>query len=161
MTGRPEGTGGGYDRLGPDDHDQDAWKEFTPWRPGDASTAGEAPPSYAGDFHSEGLYLPSSGSHQDGRAVPESSTPSGSPREERKPIRWSESSPRRYEGGERVQSTQALGGDFIKRVQAGTQGRVVERKLSFLGDERLTVAFNNGYVEENVRPDAVERKSWF
>jgi hypothetical protein len=34
MSGRPEGTGGGYDDV---PQDREAWHDFTPWRPGDKS----------------------------------------------------------------------------------------------------------------------------
>jgi hypothetical protein len=37
MSGRPEGSDhGGYDSVEP--ADQNAWQEFTPWRPGDKAT---------------------------------------------------------------------------------------------------------------------------
>ncbi|MFI5590022.1 hypothetical protein ACIA5G_33590 [Amycolatopsis sp. NPDC051758] len=46
-------------------------------------------------------------------------------------------------------------------MYAGTEGHVVSRELNFLIEERLTVAFRNGYVEKDVRPNAVERNPWF
>jgi hypothetical protein len=41
MTTRPEGSdSGGYDAIDPPD--SEAWEQFTPWRPGDASTSRSA-----------------------------------------------------------------------------------------------------------------------
>lgn len=33
MSARPEGSAGGYEDIEP--YDPDAWRDFTPWRPGD------------------------------------------------------------------------------------------------------------------------------
>jgi len=51
MSGRPEATGGGYHEVG-NGYDQEAWQEFTPWRPGDPSTLDETPPG-DGASHAE------------------------------------------------------------------------------------------------------------
>lgn len=51
MSGRPEAAGGWSDLY--DDYDPDAWQEFTPWRPGDPSTAGEAPMSARGHYYED------------------------------------------------------------------------------------------------------------
>jgi hypothetical protein len=41
VSGRPEGSdGGGYDAIEP--FDNNAWQDFTPWRPGDKSTRDRA-----------------------------------------------------------------------------------------------------------------------
>lgn len=154
MSGRPEQQGHDYER----DFDPDAWKEFTPWRPGDPSTAGEAP-MFAADAGVEGR-----------RGTPEASRP-GAQAEDRHDERaagqqrrgrwWTEeSAPRRYEAGDRVRNQQAAGSGIFSTVQPGTRGEVVSTRLGLFGDEYATVQFENGYTEE-VRTEHLQRRGWF
>lgn len=163
MPGRPEGSAGGYDADGADDYDRDAWQEFTPWRPGDPSTAGEAPASYTGDFHGEGLYLPSADRQQDGRTEP---TPASSPTDpatpKQAPFRWSEDS-RRLQEGDRVRATRAMGNGLLNTVRPGDKGKVVRTGHGILGGRRADVQFDNGYTVHNVDLDtgeSLERRGW-
>lgn len=158
MSGRPEGEG--VDDYEPEPYDQTAWQEFTPWRPGDASTAGEGPASYAaGDLPDDGRRRAPVGEHQDGAGVSRSAAAqSGTERSGRW---WTEDVPRRYEGGERVRSIENVGGEFISHVPRGTEGRVVSTRTTWSGEERLTVEFSNGYREEDVKPTEVRRDSWY
>jgi hypothetical protein len=165
MAGRPEGSAGGYDERGPDEYDRNAWQEFTPWRPGDPSTMHEAPPSYASDFSSEGLYLPSTGNHEDGRGVTppaSSSSPGGPAAPERKPFRWSEDS-RRLQEGDQVRATRAMGDGLMNTVRPGAKGRVVRTEHGLLGGRRGDVQFETGYTIHNVdldKGDSLERRGW-
>lgn len=164
MSGRPEATGGGYSELGPDDYDRDAWQEFTPWRPGDPSTIGEAPPSYAAaSGFDDQIYRPSA---DDGRA----GAPAGGQQAEqpgtaadqggRRGRWWTEDNPRKLQGGDKVKATGALGGGLISSVPTGTKGRIVDTRSGLLGGERATVEFDNGYRVENVPVENLERRGW-
>lgn len=158
MSGRPEA--GEFGDYQPEPYDETAWQEFTPWRPGDPSTAGEAPASYAAASSADdGRRRAPAVEHQDaagtGRTAAE---PSSTDRPSRW---WTEDTQRRYEGGERVRSTAAVGGEFISHVPRGTEGRVVDTRTTWTGEERLTVEFSNGYREEDVKPTEIRRDSWF
>jgi hypothetical protein len=162
VTGRPEGTGGGYDRLGPDDYDQDAWKEFTPWRPGDPSTMNEAPASYASDFAGEGLYRPSAAEQQDGREAPAGPSSANALAAKRRGFRWSEDS-RRLQDGDRVRATRAMGDGLMNTVRPGEKGRIVHTEHGLLGGRRADVQFENGNTVHNVdldKGDSLERRGW-
>jgi hypothetical protein len=164
VSGRPEATGGGYNDRGSDDYDRDAWQEFTPWRPGDPSTAGEAPPSYyGGNALDDQIYRPGSG---DGRAAPPAEEQQGgnpgavADQGGRRGSWWTEANPKKLQGGDKVRATGALGGDFISSVQSGTKGRIVETSSGLLGGERATVKFDNGYEVKNVPVEKLERRGW-
>lgn len=47
MSGRPEGTSGGYDDV---PEDREAWHDFTPWRPGDKAEAAPTGPDRTDPF---------------------------------------------------------------------------------------------------------------
>jgi hypothetical protein len=163
MTERPEGTDGGYHEVDHNDYNKDAWQEFTPWRPGDASTAGEAPQSYAADF------VPGEGT---ARLAPEDidRRPQWQPSSQDSARRnvstsrssggWNEDS-RRFQAGDRVRSRARIVGQFgMDHVPDKTNGKVIRTRLGLLGGEYATVAFDNGYVEE-IETTAIERRSWW
>jgi hypothetical protein len=158
MSGRPEGTDGGYHEI-EDDYHHDAWQEFTPWRPGDPSTAGEAPPGYAAN-----------GAEFDGqRSVPAEPDRNADCRDEADERRsnarsgrwWTEEVPERYKPGDRVRSVVTITGRLgFSHVSADTRGQVVSTRLGMLGGEYATVQFENGYTEE-IETSAIERRSWW
>lgn len=155
MSGRPEADGGWSE---PDnDYDPDAWQEFTPWRPGDPSTAGEAPMSASGEFFEGRHWTPEARDRADGKQHDEPA----SDRQERRGGRWwtEESAPRRYEAGDKVRNQRAAGGTLFSTVQPGTKGEVVSTRRGLLGDEYAKVRFDNGYTEE-VRTENLERRGW-
>ena len=162
MSGRPEGSdSGGYGDAG-DHYDQDEGQEFTPYRPGDPPVRDEAPPMWAGGTAAEARRAPG------GQAAPvEQSDRRGRPdtapdAEQRRTGRWwTEDVPRRFDGGERVRSTKAVGGPFVSHVPAGTEGRVVERRETLLSGDRLTVRFANGYTEKDIKPEDLKRETWW
>lgn len=160
MSGRPEGSAdGGYGELGPDD-DRDAWQDFTPWRPGDASTRGEAPPSYAADYNGDGLYRPAL-ENERGRPGDQ---PAGGKRagaDEPRTRWWTEGAPRPIAQGDRVSSRGAVGGGVISNVPAGTAGQVTSTRSGALGGEYATVEFSNGYTEEVRTSDLQRERGWF
>ncbi|HEY2041655.1 MAG TPA: hypothetical protein VGH11_03180 [Jatrophihabitans sp.] len=160
MAGRPEGTGGGYSDRGADDYDSDAWQEFTPWRPGDPSTRGEAPASYAADYDGDGLYRSSELERgaQEGR----SSGGSAGQGEERPRTRWwTEDQPTRFGRGDRVSNRSAVGGAVFSHVPAGTEGRVTGTRSGLFGGDYATVEFANGYVEEVATSELNRETGWF
>jgi hypothetical protein len=54
VSGRPEGSdNGGYDAIEPANND--AWQEFTPWRPGDKSTRDRAVTDSSGPLPERGF----------------------------------------------------------------------------------------------------------
>lgn len=154
MPVRPEGSGGGYDEPGHDDFDQEAWQEFTPWRPGDPSTSDEAPASYAGDFSAPSRYI-------EDRGEPRPGSSSGEPAAGPAPrgFRWSEDS-RKLRAGDDVRAGRALGEGVLSSVPPGEKGRIVSTEVTAFG-ERGTVRFENGYELENVDLDHLDRRGWF
>jgi hypothetical protein len=164
VSGRPEGSDrGGYNDTGAP-FDEDAWQEFTPWRSGDPSTAGEAPSSWtgagAGGDGRRGPARPAEAiERSDGRG-PQRAAPAEPEQPQRAGRWWTEDATRRYSGGEKITSTGAIGGPFMSHVQAGTRGEVVARRETLLGGDRLTVRFENGYVEKDVKPEQIERRGW-
>lgn len=162
MSGRPESNDrGGYGDA-TKHYDQDAWQEFTPYRPGDPPVHDEAPTMWSTGTAAEGRRAPAGQAgpveRGDGRGQPDAADDG----EQRRNGRWwTEDVPRRYSGGERVRSTKPVGGPFVSHVPAGTEGRVVERRETLLSGDRLTVQFNNGYVEKDVKPEDVKRETWW
>lgn len=155
MSGRPEAAGGWSEPY--DDYDQDAWQEFTPWRPGDPSTAGEAPMSASDDFFNGRYGTPETGSYDRPGEQQRDEEASG---QQRRGRWWTEdSSPRRYETGDRVRNQRATGSGMFSTVQSGTKGEVVSTRRGLLGDDFATVRFDNGYTEE-VRTENLERRGW-
>ncbi len=154
MSGRPEAAGGWSEPY--DDYNPNAWQEFTPWRPGDPSTAGEAPMSASGDFFEGRHWTPETRSD---RPAEQQRDDSASGQQRR--ARWwtEESAPRRYETGDRVRNQRAAGSGVFSTVQPGTKGEVVSTRRGLLGDEFATVRFENGYTEE-VRTENLERRGW-
>ncbi|MFI5605945.1 hypothetical protein [Amycolatopsis sp. NPDC051903] len=161
MAGRPEGTSGGYNDRGPDDYDRDAWQEFTPWRPGDPTTRGEAPASYAVGFESTALYRPSEDENA-GRTHTVDREPPGQPPTGRPRSRWwTEDQPVRLDRGDRVTSRSAVGGAVFSHVPAGTEGRVTGTRSGLFGGDFATVEFANGYVEEVPTSELNRETGWF
>ncbi|MGW4829743.1 hypothetical protein ACWEOG_19325 [Amycolatopsis japonica] len=162
MSGRPEETAGGYNDRGPDDYDENAWQEFTPWRPGDPSTINEAPASYAANaFADDRIYRPAGGNTAEDADRGTSQSRTGPDERESRTRWWTEASaPPKYKAGDQVKSRDAIGGPFMRHVDPGTRGEVVGKRSGLFGDEYLKVKFSNGYVEE-VKPDAVRRDTWF
>lgn len=155
MSGRPEEEGGTYDAGR--DYDPDAWKEFTPWRPGDPSTRDEAPMS-ASDPTLEGRrWNAEERSTSAAGAAEQRERAGGEP--QRRGRWWTEDVPRRYEAGDRVRNQRAAGTGMFSTVQPGTRGEVVSTRHGLFGDDFATVRFENGYTEE-VRTDALERRGW-
>ncbi|NKQ59038.1 hypothetical protein HFP15_39970 [Amycolatopsis sp. K13G38] len=152
MSGRPEQQGSDYD----DGYDPDAWKEFTPWRPGDPSTADEAPMSAAGDFFEGRHWTPDT---RPGSNAGQQRDERGGGRQRRSWWWTEESTPRRYETGDRVRNQRAAGAGAFSTVQPGTKGEVVSTRRGLLGDDYATVKFENGYTEE-VRTENLERRGW-
>lgn len=160
MPDRFEGNArGGYGDISRDD---DLAFEEVPWRPGDPTTINEAPSSYAaGAFASDGIYRPSLDSTA-GERGHETDQAGPAPSERGQRARWwtEESAPRKFRDGDKVKSAEAIGGPFMRHVDPGTRGEVVGRRSGLFGDEYLKVKFSNGYTEE-VKPDAIQRDSWF
>lgn len=153
MSGRPEAAG---DWSEPDhDYDPNSWQEFTPWRPGDPSTAGEEPMSAAAEFLEGRHYTPEPEAERGGQSR------HGQQAERQDRGRWwtEASTPRRYEAGDKVRNQRAAGSGAFSTVQPGTKGEVVSTRRGLLGDDYATVRFNNGYTEE-VRTDSLERRGW-
>lgn len=157
MSGRPEAGGNAWDASGSDIPDD--WK---PWRPGDPSTINEAPSSYAaGAFASDSIYRPSADSTA-GEQGHETDQPDAEPSEQGPRTRWwtEKGTPRKFGEGDKVKSREAIGGPFMRHVDPGTRGEVVGKRSGLFGDEYLKVKFANGYTEE-VKPDAIQRDTWF
>ena len=158
---RPEGTDDSGYRDADPGHGAQGWEEFTPFHVGDAPSGGEYSPQAAGN-----------GVRYDGRArgwgqrdqsvergrVPADSN--GRAGHRRPGAWWTESSPTRLNSGDNVRSTRSIGSEFASHVPPGTSGRVVDRRTTWLGEDRLTIEFTNGYLERDVAPDAVERRGW-
>ncbi|HEY3693669.1 MAG TPA: hypothetical protein VGL46_25845 [Pseudonocardiaceae bacterium] len=160
MAGRPEGTSGGYSDRGADD-DGDAWQEFTPWRPGDPSTRGEAPASYAADYDGAGLYRPAE-LERDDRGGQASAGSAGQSREDRSRGRWwTEEQPVKFDRGDWVSNRSAVGGAVFSHVPAGTKGRVTGTRSGLVGGEFATVEFANGYVEDVPLGELKQERGWF
>lgn len=147
---RPEQQGRAYEVDG----DPDARNEFTPWRPGDPSTAGEAPMS-AADAVVQGR-----------RWTPPPTADRGEPaehlpQEQAQSCRswWTEQVTRQYDAGDRVRSERAVGNGLFATVQPGTPGEVISTRSGLFGDKFATVQFENGYTEE-VRAEHLERRGW-
>ncbi|MFD5245650.1 hypothetical protein ACFWIW_13950 [Amycolatopsis sp. NPDC058340] len=154
MSGRPEAGGDAWNASGSDLPD-----DWEPWRPGDPSTIKEAPASYAAStFATDGIYRPSASDTADeiGRGTSPRSKPDREPRKRW----WTEGNPRKYGEGDKVKSREAIGGPFMCHVEPGTRGEVVGKRSGLFGDEYLKVKFANGYTEE-VKPDAIQRDTWF
>ena len=161
MSGRPEGSAdGGYGELGPDDYNRDAWRDFTPWKPGDASTRGEAPPSYAADYEGDGQYRPSLEDER-GRAGDQPVADQRATASEPQKRWWTEGAPRPIAQGDQVSSRGAVGGGLISHVPVGTDGRVTSTRSGALGGEYATVEFSNGYTEEVRTSDLQRERGWF
>ncbi|MFD8497999.1 hypothetical protein [Amycolatopsis sp. NPDC059657] len=166
MPDRPEASAGGYRELEPNDgYAADSWQEFTPWRPGDPSTAGEAPASYAADYQDDRIYRPSSGGYSDGRGPVDTDTTSGrggTADTPKRSWRWSEDS-RKLKAGDNVRATRGMGSGIFNTVHDGTKGRIVSTEHTLLNGERGTVEFDNGYVMRNVNlsDGTLERRGWF
>ena len=73
---------------------------------------------------------------------------------------WTEDSPQSFTTGDRVRSHGAIGGDFMRHVQADSRGKVTGTRLGALSGEWATVEFDNGYTE-TVRMSDLKRDSWF
>lgn len=145
--GRPEaGDSANYGEYSTQDQDQD----FTLWRRGDPRT--EIPrPAYlrgADEFCRRS---------DDGRA--DVRKPDRREENQRRGRWWTEETRRPYQRGDRVRSVRPAGGDLISHVPADTRGRVVSTRADFLGRERVTVEFDNGYTEE-VTPSDIEYRRW-
>lgn len=112
MAGRPESDEGAWT------YDPDAWKEFTPWRPGDPPT--EATTAAAVESETE---------RTPGRWWTEERTP-------------------RYKEGDHVRNRSAVGSGIFPTVQPGSRGEVVSVRHGILGEDFVTVRFNSGYTEE-------------
>lgn len=164
MGGRPEATDGGYHEFN-DDYSQEAWQAFTPWRPGDPSTAGEAPPSYAAGqaelndrTRSSRPYPEPEQSHRRTRSQDDE----GARGHIERPGRWwAENVPEKYERGDRVRNNTVIRGKLgMQHVPDNTKGQVVSTRFGLLGGEYVTVRFENGYTEE-VKIAEIERRSWW
>lgn len=145
-----------------DDYDKDAWQEFTPWRPGDPSTAGEAPAEPTWGGNSETVWSRLIDRSTDRRPVTQANKqvdPAGRESEPRGRW-WTEEVTERFGTGDRVRSRGAVGGDFMTHVQPNTRGRVTGTSIGALSGEWATVEFDNGYTE-TVRMHDLKRDSWF
>jgi len=155
MSGRPEAGGDAWDATSSDVPD-----DWTPWRPGDESAAGEAPADFAADGMPAGRDL-RGWTPDRTQEVPGPPPDSGAQPAERRGRWWTEDAPARYREGQQVRSTGAVGsGAFFARVPAGTRGEVVSTRNGLMGGEYLTVRFDNGYTED-VKRDDIQRDSWF
>lgn len=161
MSERPEGTSGGYGDQD-DPYDQDAWQEFTPWRPGDPSTRGEAPQSYAAAYDAAGTYRARLAANEQ-RDGPRSVQRADDAQAEEQPRRrwWTEENPRKIASGDRVKNVTASGGNLVSHVPAGTEGRVTGTRSAMFGGEYATVDFANGYTEEVSTVDLRRETGWF
>lgn len=159
MSGRPEEYFAGYDTDG---YDQDAWQEFTPWRPGDPSTIDEAPSRAREEAGFSGLselfepaerpsYRPGHGGSDARPAVsedPESQRPKpGRPHHH-------------YHEGDQVRNRNAIRGTVFEHVPENTNGRIVDTETGILGDHWATVRFDNGHTE-TVRTEYLDRRGLF
>jgi hypothetical protein len=124
MSGRPEGTSGGYDDF---QQDREAWHDFTPWRPGDKAER-----------------VPVESARTDPIAR----------------FKWTEEQPEQFNDGDRVRSTQPVGGLLGRAVPAGSIGHVESSRMGLLGDTYIKVKFDSGYVEE-VKASDIKREGWF
>ncbi|MQA12145.1 MAG: hypothetical protein GEU98_27150 [Pseudonocardiaceae bacterium] len=154
MSGRPEAGESAYEPY--DDHDPDAWQEFTPWRPGDPSTSDEVLSSAAGEPARDGGWTPEQ--HERGATGGRQQRGQGHP-EQRRGRWWTEDVPRGYKAGDRVRNRRATGRGMFSTVQPGTRGEVVSTRRGLLGDSFATVRFENGYTEE-IRTENLERRGW-
>lgn len=149
---RPENDDRGYEL--PKGYGPDSGEEFTPWRPGDPSTSGEAPETHASADRAP--LVPS-----DFDRTPEDGKQSAGRHPEQARTRWwTEESATRWGTGDKVRSRDTIRGTFMEHVPAGTRGRVVDKQMGALSGEWLTVEFENGYTEK-VRSDALKRDGWF
>src|SRR6266567_4328775 len=156
MSGRPEGNDfGGYDSIPNEPDDQDAWQEFTPWRPGDKATdrATEAPSDTVREAWQEFT------TWRPGSKATDSPSVSPSSDKVREGFKWTEDQPAKFGVGDRVESTKPVGGMLGGAVRPGTIGEVTSTRTG-LFDEHVTVRFDNGYTED-VSPTDIKYKGWF
>lgn len=162
MSMRPEGNDrGGYGDAS-DSYDENAWQEFTPYRPGDGPVTDEGTPMWSTGTAADGRRYGGSRpaepiERSDGRGP---QRPDQAEQPQRTGRWWTEDVQRRYTGGERVEATQAIGGPFMTHVRPGQVGHVVERRETLLNGDRLVVDFGNGYIERDVKPEQIQRKGW-
>lgn len=157
MSQRPEGTGGGYHQLDPHDG-----YDFVPWRPGDPSPSGEAPPQYAAEFHADNGGRGGRGLLDNEPAARPDATARPTPHRvtTRNTVQHSGEN-RPFESGNRVRSRATIAGQLgMDHVPTHTRGRVLSTRRGLLGGSYATVAFENGYVEE-IDIDAIEHRSWW
>lgn len=151
---RPEANGGEYYEP----YDQEAWQDFTPWRPGDASPTDTPSPAAAGEHGSVGR---GPARQDDGTAGTSTAGAAAAEQDATRRGRWwTEDAPRAYQDGDRVRSTRAIGGGVFSHVPAGTKGEVVKVEKTLLGEDKLTVDFGNSYTEQ-VKASDLTRDSWW
>ena len=138
MSGRPEGTDdGGYSEFNQDPG------EFTPWRPGDASSDDDRVRQA-----SDGVSTTGWGYSSTDRARP--NRPAGQAQDPRPstPSRWwTEDQPEILRDGDRVRSTRPVGGLLGGAVPANTVGHVRAVRTGLFDDVHVTVEFG-GYTTE-------------
>jgi hypothetical protein len=156
---RPEAGAGDYN---PEPYDKDAWQEFTPWRPGDAAVRDERSTDFAADGDYSSSRLPHGRTAAPGAARPSnSSTPGASHDNPKRGGRWwTEDVSPTYKPGDRVTNTRTARGTLFDHVQAGTKGHVDKVEKSLLGDDQVTVRFDNGYTE-TLNPNDIKPRSWW
>jgi hypothetical protein len=154
---RPEGTGGGYHQLDPNDG-----YDIEPWRPGDPSPSEEAP-RYAAEFYSD------NGDRGGGHGLlgaepPARPAPPAKPAPRRVTTRHTvqhSGEARPFKADEQVRSRAVIAGQLgMDHVPIHTNGRVLSTRQSLTGDSFATVAFANGYIEE-IATSAIEHRSWW
>lgn len=158
---RPEADAGEYYEP----YNKDAWKElasddFTPWKPGDPPVRDERPSASA----TTGGYVGSGGLlRRESKTSSSSAPPSNSPTGDDSPRRgrwWTEEVPPTYKPGDRVTNTRTARGILFDHVQSGTKGHVDKVEKTVLGEDRITVRFDNGYTEV-VSPEDIKPRSWW
>lgn len=128
---RPE-AGDEYGYQLPDSYDQDAWKDFTPYRVGDPPT----------------------------RTNREVELESGTEQTAGRNHGGDDEMARRLQAGDKVRSTISAGGVLGGAVPVGTVGQVVSTRSGVFTDY-ATVKFSNGYTEEVKASDLKYESGWY